>query len=147
MVTQNLGTYGQSRQGEIYTSISSAREASLPKYLLKYFGCIMLINSRWVEWILGKQNICLNPKYNSLRELCVDILKAFSAATLRHTATGKILTSAALYKPLEAAYQDEFYRCFNVVAGRGFRSVRNGQGQKMVESIFGFQKRSGQLNF
>ncbi|KAL4737754.1 hypothetical protein BDV11DRAFT_216432 [Aspergillus similis] len=73
----------------------------------------------WVEWILSKQNIRLNSKYDSLRELCVDILKEFSAATLRHTAAGKILTSAAHYKPLEAAYEDEYYRCFNVVAGRG----------------------------
>ncbi|KAL4792345.1 hypothetical protein BDV19DRAFT_380867 [Aspergillus venezuelensis] len=77
------------------------------------------LHEKWVEWILGKQNIRLNSKYDSLRHLCVDILKEFSAATLRHTAAGKILTSAAQYKPLEAAYQDEYYRCFNLIAGRG----------------------------
>lgn len=85
----------------------------------EYAGCIMLIDHRWVEWILGKQSVRLNSKYDSLRHLCVDIMKEFSAATLRHTAAGKSLTSAAQYKPLEAAYQDEYYRCFNVIAGRG----------------------------
>ncbi|KAL4784280.1 hypothetical protein BJX76DRAFT_347964 [Aspergillus varians] len=93
------------------------KQVSLSIYS-EYFGRIMLIDLRWVEWILEKQKIRLNSKCGSLRELCVDILKEFSAATLRHTAAGKNLTSAAQYKPLEAAYQDEFYRCFNIIAGR-----------------------------
>ncbi|GAB1204529.1 hypothetical protein APSETT445_003185 [Aspergillus pseudonomiae] len=85
----------------------------------EYFGYIMLIDLRWVEWILGKKRIPLNPRYAHLRDLCVDILKEFSAATLRHTADGKVLTSGAQYKPFEAAYQDECYRGFGVIAGKG----------------------------
>ncbi|KAL4921851.1 hypothetical protein BDW62DRAFT_197555 [Aspergillus aurantiobrunneus] len=50
------------------------KQVSLSIYS-EYFGCIMLIDLRWVEWILGKQNIRLNSKYESLRELCVDVLK------------------------------------------------------------------------
>lgn len=106
------------REKYVLPSRLHEKQVSLSIYS-EYFGCIMLINLRWVEWILGKQNIRLNSKYDSLRELCVDVLKEFSAATLRHTAAGKILTSAAQSKPLEAAYQDEYYRCFNVIAGRG----------------------------
>ncbi|KAE8399221.1 hypothetical protein BDV37DRAFT_261238 [Aspergillus pseudonomiae] len=77
------------------------------------------LHEKWVEWILGKKRIPLNPRYAHLRDLCVDILKEFSAATLRHTADGKVLTSGAQYKPFEAAYQDECYRCFGVIAGKG----------------------------
>jgi hypothetical protein len=79
---------------------------------------LQLMDPRWVEWILSKQYIRLNSKYDSLRDLGVDILKEFSAATLRHAAAGKILTSAAQYKSLKAAYQDEYYRGFNVIAGK-----------------------------
>jgi hypothetical protein len=50
--------------------------------------------------------------------MCGHLESIFCCHSASH-ATGKILTSAALHKPLEAAYQDGVYRCFNVVAGRG----------------------------
>ncbi|EAW21873.1 uncharacterized protein NFIA_070440 [Aspergillus fischeri NRRL 181] len=43
----------------------------------------------------------------------------FSSSNLRYSSEGKILSTGAQPKPIEAQYQDEFYRCFNKIAGRG----------------------------
>ncbi|KAI9039958.1 uncharacterized protein KD926_008944 [Aspergillus affinis] len=42
-----------------------------------------------------------------------------SISNLTHSAQGKTLSSGAQLKPIEAQYQDEFYQCFNKIAGRG----------------------------
>lgn len=38
---------------------------------------------------------------------------------LRHAVQGKKMSTAAKCRPVEAQYQDEFYRSFNLLAGRG----------------------------
>ena len=49
----------------------------------------------------------------------MEVLCEFSTINLRHAAQGKKMSTAARYRPVEAQYQDEFYRAFNLLAGRG----------------------------
>jgi hypothetical protein len=64
--------------------------------------------------------------------LCKKVLENFSSNNLRHCTAGKLSTAGKL-RPLEAQYQDEFYRAFNMVVGRGVpissEWSRNGNGQ------------------
>jgi len=61
----------------------------------------------------------LPAKFDSLPKLCKEILSRFSIMNLRHSAEGKKMSSASQPRPVEAQYQDEFYRGFTHVAGRG----------------------------
>ncbi|OGM50981.1 hypothetical protein ABOM_000237 [Aspergillus bombycis] len=81
------------------------------------------LHEKWIEHIMGEPNRKMNPKYNTVQKLCVDVLGLFSACKLRHAADGKSVSSAALLKPIEAAYQSEFYRAFNDIAGIGVNIV------------------------
>jgi hypothetical protein len=49
----------------------------------------------------------------------MEVFRGFSVTNLRHSADGKKLSSGAKYRPVEAQYQDEFYRAFNQVVGQG----------------------------
>jgi hypothetical protein len=49
----------------------------------------------------------------------MEVLSEFSTMNLRHAAQGKKMSSAARYRPMEAQYQDEFYRAFSLLVGRG----------------------------
>ncbi|KAL2808384.1 hypothetical protein BJX63DRAFT_439458 [Aspergillus granulosus] len=77
------------------------------------------LHEKWAEWILGDPQSHLDPKYNCLQTLCADVLEQFSACSLRHTTDGRSITSAELFRPLEAAYLDEFYRPFTEIARKG----------------------------
>ncbi|KAL2820735.1 hypothetical protein BJX63DRAFT_418354 [Aspergillus granulosus] len=61
----------------------------------------------------------LPSQFQSLQGLAMTILRGFSSTALRNSSEGKILSSGASYRPVDAQYQDEFYRGFNKVAGRG----------------------------
>ena len=58
-------------------------------------------------------------RFESLPNLCKEVLSEFSIMDLRHSSKGKKISSASQPRSLEAQYQDEFYRGFNHVAGRG----------------------------
>ncbi|KAL4784923.1 hypothetical protein BJX76DRAFT_347377 [Aspergillus varians] len=81
------------------------------------------LHEKWIEYIMGDPKKNMDSKYNTLQELCVDVLGQFSACSLRHAEDGQSLFSAALFRPLEAVYQDEFYRAFNNITGKGVNIV------------------------
>lgn len=61
----------------------------------------------------------LPADFDSLPKLCIEVLCQFSAMNLMHSAAGKKMSSASQPRPVEAQYQDEFYRGFIRAAGRG----------------------------
>ncbi|OGM44053.1 hypothetical protein ABOM_007799 [Aspergillus bombycis] len=77
------------------------------------------LHEKWLEYIIGKKARPLPARFNKLDELCLEVLSKFSTMNLRHAVQGKKISTAAKYRPLEAQYQDEFYRSFSLVAGRG----------------------------
>ncbi|KAL2829696.1 hypothetical protein BDW59DRAFT_32780 [Aspergillus cavernicola] len=81
------------------------------------------LHEKWIEYIMGDPKRKMDSKYNTLQKLCMDVLGRFSACSLRHAEDGRSLSSAALFRPLEAVYQDEFYRAFNDVTGKGVNIV------------------------
>ncbi|KAI9371775.1 hypothetical protein BJX61DRAFT_510218 [Aspergillus egyptiacus] len=85
----------------------------------KCLDCIILTNHRWIEHYIAKSEKNLPSEFQNLRDLTLAILREFSGSNLRNSAQGKKLSSGAQPKPIEAQYQDEFYRCFNKIAGRG----------------------------
>ena len=86
----------------------------------KSFGDISSMNLtwlRWLEFIISWKASLLPKRFNQLDELCLAVFRAISAIKLRHTVQGKMST-AGKYRPIEAQYQDEFFRSFKQVAGR-----------------------------
>ncbi|KAL2820673.1 hypothetical protein BJX63DRAFT_280234 [Aspergillus granulosus] len=77
------------------------------------------LHEKWVEYLIGKENRLLPPQFQTLQQLVMPILKGVSTINLKNLFEGKVLSSAACYRPVEAQYQDEFYRSFNKVVGRG----------------------------
>ncbi|KAL4788605.1 hypothetical protein BJX76DRAFT_1427 [Aspergillus varians] len=77
------------------------------------------LHEKWLEFIIGRKTRLLPERFNQLDELCLVILSEFSTMNLRHAVEGKKMSTAGQYKPMEAQYQDEFYRSFNYLAGRG----------------------------
>ena len=74
---------------------------------------------RYIEYSIGMMSKPLPVRFDSLQRLCKEILSEFSTMNLRHSAEGKKWSSASQPRPVEAQYQDEFYRGFIHVAGRG----------------------------
>lgn len=91
----------------------------LLSFYSRYHSGIILTIFRWIEHYIGKRAKSLPPKFQNLRDLTLTILSKFSSSNLRHSAQGKTMSSGAQPKPVEAQYQDEFYRCFSKTAGRG----------------------------
>ncbi|KKK23009.1 hypothetical protein AOCH_000998 [Aspergillus ochraceoroseus] len=73
----------------------------------------------WLEWFIGNKPKHLPDRFDQLRLLCREVLEKFSKITLRHAIEGKKISTAAKPRPMEAQYQDEFYRAFYDVAGIG----------------------------
>jgi hypothetical protein len=59
-----------------------------------------------------------DKEFPTIQSLCKKVLEHFSSKNLRHHIEGKLSTAEKL-RPLEAQYQDEFYRAFNTIVGRG----------------------------
>lgn len=140
---QILGEDGYDK--EVYVLPSRLHEKHVPLSIhSSYLDCIILTNPRWIEHYIAKRAKSLPSEFQNLRDLTLAILQEFSSSNLRHSAQGKTLSSGAQPKPIEAQYQDEFYRCFNRIAVEVCQSVPNGLGPQTVESIFGFLARNGQ---
>ncbi|BCR83119.1 crinkler effector domain-containing protein [Aspergillus chevalieri] len=77
------------------------------------------LHEKYIEYSIGTMSQRLPVRFNSLPTLCKEILSKFSIMNLRHSAEGKKMSSASQPRPVEAQYQDEFYRGFVHVAGRG----------------------------
>ncbi|KAL4933727.1 uncharacterized protein BDV17DRAFT_250374 [Aspergillus undulatus] len=77
------------------------------------------LHEKWLEFIIGRKARLLPERFNQLDELCLAVLRAFSTINLRHAVQGKKISTAGKCRPMEAQYQDEFYRSFNQLAGRG----------------------------
>ncbi|EAL88434.1 hypothetical protein AFUA_1G07240 [Aspergillus fumigatus Af293] len=115
---QILGEDGYDK--EVYVLPSRLHEKHVPLSIhSSYLDCIILTNPRWIEHYIAKRAKSLPSEFQNLRDLTLAILQEFSSSNLRHSAQGKTLSSGAQPKPIEAQYQDEFYRCFNRIAGRG----------------------------
>ncbi|KAB8230344.1 uncharacterized protein BDW43DRAFT_314033 [Aspergillus alliaceus] len=77
------------------------------------------LHEKWLEFIIGQDTRPLPARFNQLDTLCLEVLSKFSTINLRHAVQGKKMSTAAKCRPMEAQYQDEFYRSFNLLAGRG----------------------------
>ncbi|KAL4970219.1 uncharacterized protein BDV14DRAFT_186686 [Aspergillus stella-maris] len=77
------------------------------------------LHEKYIEFIIGRESRSLPAKFTRLDDLCLAVLGNFSTINLRHAAEGKKISTAAKHTPIEAQYQDEFYRSFNLLAGRG----------------------------
>lgn len=81
--------------------------------------CSTLTWVRYIEYLIGtKQTPFPDQKFPTIQTLCTAILERFSAKNLRLCVQGK-LSTAGKPRPLEAQYQDEFYRAFNSVVPPG----------------------------
>lgn len=72
---------------------------------------------------LNKQKNKLPRRSRDLISLCYEILTNFSPRNLQHFLKGKLSTAEKL-RPIEAQYQDEFYRSFKATVGLGVPIVR-----------------------
>ncbi|KAL2814813.1 hypothetical protein BJX63DRAFT_431203 [Aspergillus granulosus] len=77
------------------------------------------LHEKWVEHIIGQADNPLPSNLYSLQILVITVLREFSSSILRALSAGKILSSSASYRAVEAQYQDKFYRAFNQVTGGG----------------------------
>ncbi|KAL2814334.1 hypothetical protein BJX63DRAFT_203552 [Aspergillus granulosus] len=77
------------------------------------------LHEKWVESLINQEKKHFPSKFPSLQDLVMTILREFSPTLLDMSSRGRKLSSAASYRPVEAQYQDEFYRVFNQVVGRG----------------------------
>ncbi|KAE8352425.1 hypothetical protein BDV28DRAFT_135151 [Aspergillus coremiiformis] len=77
------------------------------------------LHEKWLEFIIGQATRPLPARFNQLDTLCLAVLSKFSTMNLRHAVQGKKISTAGKCRPMEAQYQDEFYRSFNLLAGRG----------------------------
>ncbi|BCR87943.1 ATP-binding protein [Aspergillus chevalieri] len=77
------------------------------------------LHEKYIEYSIGTMSLPLPARFDSLPKLCKEILSKFSIMNLRHSVEGRKMSSASQPRPVEAQYQDEFYRGFNHVAGRG----------------------------
>ncbi|KAL4937462.1 hypothetical protein BDV06DRAFT_215887 [Aspergillus oleicola] len=77
------------------------------------------LHEKYIEFIIGRELRSLPARFTRLDDLCLAVLGKFSTINLRQAAEGKKISTAAKYTPIEAQYQDEFYRSFNLLAGRG----------------------------
>ncbi|KAL3489859.1 hypothetical protein BJX62DRAFT_226271 [Aspergillus germanicus] len=64
------------------------------------------LHEKYIEWLFAESSRPLDDKYDTVRKLAVD------------TAEERSVSTADCRRPLEAAYQDEFYRAFTKVAGQ-----------------------------
>ncbi|RAL17123.1 uncharacterized protein BO97DRAFT_431122 [Aspergillus homomorphus CBS 101889] len=115
---QILGEDGLDKDVYVLPSRLHEKHVSLSIHS-RYLDCIILTIPRWIEHYIGKIARSLPSEFQNLRDLTIAILRGFSSSSLRQSAQGKKLSSGAQPKPVEAQYQDEFYRCFNKLAGRG----------------------------
>ncbi|KAL4818104.1 hypothetical protein BDW67DRAFT_183386 [Aspergillus spinulosporus] len=77
------------------------------------------LHEKWLEFIIGRKARHLPERFNQLDKLCLAVFRSFSTINLRHAVRGKKMSTAGKCGPMEAQYWDEFYRSFNLVAGRG----------------------------
>ncbi|EED14660.1 conserved hypothetical protein [Talaromyces stipitatus ATCC 10500] len=77
------------------------------------------LHEKYVEYLIAKRPTTFpDEAFPTIESLCQKVLEHFSSKNLRHCLEGKLSTAAKL-RPVEAQYQDEFYRAFNAVVGRG----------------------------
>ncbi|PYH84181.1 hypothetical protein BO82DRAFT_304933 [Aspergillus uvarum CBS 121591] len=76
------------------------------------------LHEKWVERHIGNEKALLGARFGTLQSLCIAALSRFSVMSLRHCSEGKKLSSGTGCRPVEAQYQDEFYKAFGSIAGR-----------------------------
>ncbi|KKK25072.1 hypothetical protein ARAM_003132 [Aspergillus rambellii] len=77
------------------------------------------LHEKYIEYTIGQESRSLPARFTKLDDLCLAVLGKFSTVNLRYATKGKKISTAAKYTPIEAQYQDEFYRAFNLLVGRG----------------------------
>jgi len=73
---------------------------------------------RYIEYRFSNKETPFPNTYRTIQALCEAVLKSFSAASLRLCVQGEIST-AGKPRPVEAQYQDEFYRSFRDIMPSG----------------------------
>ncbi|KAK1145303.1 hypothetical protein N8T08_004464 [Aspergillus melleus] len=77
------------------------------------------LHERYIEYIIGDRTRSVPARFSDLNTLCIEILKTFSKSRLKNSIVGKTLSTAAQPRPLEAQYQDEYYKGFCGLVGKG----------------------------
>ncbi|RAH59593.1 hypothetical protein BO85DRAFT_467332 [Aspergillus piperis CBS 112811] len=77
------------------------------------------LHEKWIQYLIARDKRPLPARFTNLTQLCMEILPEFSRTNLKQSTTSKILSTAAQPRPVEAQYQDDFYRSFCKLAGRG----------------------------
>ncbi|PYH70284.1 ATP-binding protein [Aspergillus vadensis CBS 113365] len=77
------------------------------------------LHEKWLQYLISQDKRALPPRFTNLTQLCMEILHEFSSMNLKPPTTDRRLSTAAQPRPVETQYQDEFYRAFCKVAGRG----------------------------
>ncbi|PYI34045.1 hypothetical protein BP00DRAFT_444152 [Aspergillus indologenus CBS 114.80] len=92
-----------------------------------------MLHAIWVDHHLGENPQPFPAEYGQISEFCWKVLRNFSKVSLKHARDGKNISIASKARPLEAQYQDEFYRQFFTVVGTGVRLSsewsRSGKGR------------------
>ena len=75
-----------------------------------------LIWLRYIEYLFG-EDLARFPdeKFPTIQSLCKAVIEHFSAKNLRLCQEGRKISTAGKARPLEAQYQDEFYRAFSSI--------------------------------
>ncbi|KAL4742128.1 hypothetical protein BDV11DRAFT_212133 [Aspergillus similis] len=96
--------------------LTSEVAGALGKILIPQTHDVAVLPSRlhevWLEWFMGNKPKPLPDRFDQLRTLCREVLENFSKISLKHAVEGKKISTAAKPRPMEAQYQDEFYRAF-----------------------------------
>ncbi|GLA61909.1 hypothetical protein AtubIFM56815_010197 [Aspergillus tubingensis] len=77
------------------------------------------LHEKWLQYLISQDKRALPPRFTNLTQLCMEILHEFSSMNLKPPTTDRKLSTAAQPRPVGTQYQDEFYRAFCKVAGRG----------------------------
>ncbi|PYI28276.1 hypothetical protein BP00DRAFT_459526 [Aspergillus indologenus CBS 114.80] len=77
------------------------------------------LHEKWSEWYLGTKTNPISTDYDTLEKVCWEVLRNFSQTNLRNAVANKTLSTAAQPRPMDGQYQDEFYRAFYEVVGKG----------------------------
>lgn len=74
---------------------------------------------RYIEYYFGKIATPFPATiFPTIQDLCKEVLQRFSMTRLRNSIQGK-LSTAGQPRPVEAQYQDEFYRAFSSIMPHG----------------------------
>jgi hypothetical protein len=107
-------------RSEITSSVSSPHHSTQSEGIPSLFVYHVLMQiGRYVEYQYSKSTIRLFPyeKYQTVRDLCLAVLRRFSRPILSQARAGRRLGLSGQMRPPETAFRDEFYRAYGDAVG------------------------------